>query len=282
MHDADVLITKADGSTEPFDESKLRASLERAKADADTIDYVVSETRTKLHAGMSTKEIYDVAFQHLKQARNATAARYAIRRALLDLGPSGFPFEEFIAQIYRELGYQAVVGLVVEGACASHEIDVTAYRDDECIAIEAKFHNKVGTKSDLKDVLYVKSRVDDVTAKPAGAAAGHRAYTDGVLITNTKFTTNARQYAQCAPLHAISWNHPKTGSLHDLIERTGVYPVTCLSTLSGEEKETLLNKHVALCQNLAAREDVLRDAGIAEERIGEIIKESAELCSGRG
>ena len=158
------IIKKADGTEEPFDNTKLISSLKRAGTGDELIQTVVREVEKELTDGMTTGEIYRKAFRLLKQHEKTSAGRYSLRRAILNLGPTGFPFEDFLAELFRSKGYNTGVRNIIEGACATHEVDLVVTREDHCTAIEAKFHNKAGAKTDLKVALYVHSRFIDKKA----------------------------------------------------------------------------------------------------------------------
>lgn len=64
----------------------------------------------------------------------------------MELGPSGFPFEKFISEILKFQGFAVQVGVIVEGHCVKHEIDVVAEKGEEHFMIECKFHNTQGIK----------------------------------------------------------------------------------------------------------------------------------------
>ena len=91
----------------------------------------------------------------------------------------------------------------VQGSCVVHEVDFLAENRDRVLIGEAKFHNQLGTKSDLKVALYVGARVEDVRKKMH--ASGDRRQVEGWLVTNTKFTRAAVDYANCVNLNLISW-----------------------------------------------------------------------------
>ena len=56
-----IIVTKASGDKVPFDQSKLRRSLERSGAKDIVIQQVIKEIELSLYDGMSTKEIYKTA-----------------------------------------------------------------------------------------------------------------------------------------------------------------------------------------------------------------------------
>ena len=272
---ATILITKADGEKEPFDESKLRESLTRAGAMREAIDEITAKVTAELRDGMTTEEIYRKAFALLQGMAAPAAARYSMKRAILDLGPSGFPFEDFIGEIWRGKGFTVQTGVPVMGLCVEHEVDLLAHNDKKSVLGEIKFHNELGLRSDLKVALYVAARVEDVQARQK--KDGQRVIDEGWLITNTKFTGSAISYARCKNLNLISWTYPKQGNLQDLIEETRAHPLTCLTSLSKIEKISLLQEGTVLCKSLNTEK--LRSVGIKDnERLTRIIKEVEHVC----
>jgi hypothetical protein len=210
-------IIKANGHREPFNVEKLRASLINSGATDDAAERVIDHIEKELHEGMSTSDIYKHAFDILHDQNIPVAHSYSLRRAIMHIGPTGFPFEKIVAQVFEEMGYTVVTDQMVAGKCVAHEVDVVAYNDDKLIMCEAKFHNELGTKSDVKVALYVKARFDDLKAATFDYGKHGRKLDDGILITNTKFSSTAIQYGLCENLTMIGWNYPETGNLHDLI-----------------------------------------------------------------
>lgn len=270
-------VVKADGTREPFKEEKLRTSLRRSGARTEDIDHVVREVARELHDGLTTKEIYRHAFSVLKKKETTAANRYSLRRALFDLGPTGFPFERFLAQVFEYEGYIVEVGAELKGACATHELDLVAFKKDNCFIAEAKFHVRPGIKSDLQDALYSYARFLDL--KGVQPHAEFCSVKEGMVITNTKFTRTATDYAECVGLSLLSWNYPKEHNLQKRVEDSGLYPVTVLSCLSKSEKKRLLEENIVLCSDLVERQRHLSSLGIPQKKIEKALEESRKLCS---
>lgn len=269
-----VLITKADGEQEPFDPEKLALSLARAGASDPVRARVIERVEKELRDGMSTESIYRHAFDILKREETIpVAARYSIKRAVFDLGPSGFPFEQFFAEILRAHGWNARTGAALTGRCAPHEVDVLAEKGGKRVGIEAKFHNEPGGKTDIKDALYVKARYDDLRAAPDESSR----VDEGWLVTNTRFTRNAIRYAQCTNLTLIGWDYPRAHNLLRLIEEAKVHPLTCLTTLSESEKHRLLDSKVVLCRSVQTRH-LLEEYGVKPDKIPLVLDEAQRLC----
>lgn len=212
-----VEIVKENGVREAFEPEKLRASLLRAGADEDAIASVMAHMMNELKPGMTTHDIYQHAYKTLSDYKQPVAQKYSLRRALMKMGPTGFPFEKLVAEILKGKGFETLTGQTVLGGCVPHEVDVVAWNDKKLIMVEAKFHNELGTKSDLKVALYVKARFDDLKDNVFSYGGKERRLTEGWLVTNTKFSSTAIHYGVCQNLTMIGWNYPEKGNLEDLI-----------------------------------------------------------------
>jgi hypothetical protein len=188
MVQSPILITKADGEREPFKPEKLEQSLERAGASSTARARILAHVLQELREGMLTEEIYRHAFEKLRQEEETpVAARYSMKRAIFALGPSGFPFELFFSEVLKAHGWKTRADIMLMGRCAGHEVDVVAEKDGKRVAIEAKFHNDPGGKTDIKDALYVHARHLDLQQSPDENSR----VDEGWLVTNTRFTRNA-------------------------------------------------------------------------------------------
>ena len=207
-------IIKADGSKEIFDPERLVISLMRAGAGAYTAERIAKAITGTVTPNASSREIYTRAFTLLRKEARPIAARYALRRALLELGPTGHPFEDFISHLYRAEGWEVETRKVMQGKCVQHEVDFYASHagQNEFIAAELKYHNDPGYKTDLKIALYVKSRFDDIFA--CDPAVRNCPINHGLLVTNTKFTSEAIAYAECAGVELLGWGYPASGNLN--------------------------------------------------------------------
>jgi len=269
----EVYVIKGTGEKEIFNPEKLRGSLVRSGAKPSSADSVVTHIKGEIQEGTTTKEIYKHAFYLLHKMEKPVAARYSLRRALMDLGPTGFPFEDFVGEIFRARGFEVETDKTVKGKCIEHEIDVVAWNESQMIFVEAKFHNDLNMKTDVKTVLYIKSRFDDLMASSFSIGGRERKLSEGWLITNTKFTDTAIQYAKCENLKVVGWNYPQKGNLHDMIEEAGLHPITSLTTLTKSEKSELLNRGVVLCKYLKENKDILKSLNFDDQKIAKIISE---------
>src|SRR5690606_7584859 len=161
---ADFDIIKSSGEKVRFSLDKLRASLGKSGADKETINQIIDRVRDELYNGISTKEIYNRAFALLKKKGSYLASKYKLKRAIYELGPTGYPFERFISAILKYSGYKTLVGEILQGQCVTHEIDVVATKNGTTTVIECKFHSEEGRNCNVKVPLYIASRYKDVKA----------------------------------------------------------------------------------------------------------------------
>lgn len=273
-----ILVTKASGDKAPFIEDKLRNSLMRSGANEKQIDDVLTEISSQLYEGISTKKIYRLAFNKLKNSSKHLAARYHLKQAIMELGPSGYPFERFIGEILKQQGYSVKVGEIVKGKCVTHEVDVIALADHHHFMIECKYHNQQGIVCDVKIPLYIQSRFKDVEAEWVKIPQHDKKIHQGWVVTNTKFSSDAIQYGNCAGLKLLGWDYPIKQSLKDIIDDLGLYPITCLTTLTRAEKQKLLDMKIVLCTEICANEKLLYDIGMNETKVKKVIEEGQQLC----
>lgn len=274
-----ILVTKLNGEREPFDPSKLIGSLRGAGATVEQANHITNHIEAELVGGITTSDIYRHAFDLLRTSSGPLAVRYSMKRAVSDLGPNGFPFERFVAEIFKAQGYEALTGQVVYGKCVEHEMDVVAWKGDELVMVEAKFHNEPGLKSDLKVALYVKARFDDLKTETFEFGGKKRKLTAWHLFTNTKFTDHAIRYAKCQGLGLVGWNYPEKGNLEELIAEANLHPLTALTTLSQAEKRILLDAGFILCRDVKKNESSLVSLGVAEKKIPALMEEIDSVCS---
>ncbi len=271
-------IIKADGTSEPFEGAKLESSLRKAGAGAAVASRIRTTIEKSIVAGVGTHEIYKRAFTMLRNEERATAARYSLRRALFELGPTGHPFEDFVAELFRVEGWEVEWRKTIPGKCISHEVDVYAKKGNDHIAAELKYHNNPNYKTDVKTALYVKARFDDIwQCDPKKNTTCPVDF--GYLITNTKFTETAIQYAHCSNIGLIGWSYPTEGNLYDRIIAAGIYPVTALTQLRKAERRLLVEQGIVTVGQLKNKRDALRELRLSPARIGAVAAEIEALLA---
>lgn len=279
MKHSEIEIIRLSGEKDTFSIEKLRSSLQRTGADINTIDTIIKKVSKELYQGISTKEIYNRAFALLKKKKSYLASKYKLKKAIYELGPTGFPFERFVGAVLKYSGFEIEVGKTLIGKCVSHEIDVIAHKNGDTTIIECKFHGDQGLKCNVKVPLYINSRYKDVKAHWNSNTKNGTTLTEGWVVTNTRFTEDAIAYGKCSGLYLLSWDYPKNNGLKDRIDRLGLYPITVSTLLTKREKQFLLNRNVVLCRELIGDHFYLDHLGVSETRKEKILNEVKMLCN---
>ena len=274
-----IVVTKNTGEKDIFDAEKLKSALRRSGATEAEVDLVEQEVLDNLYDGITTKKIYRLAYNLLRNKSKRTAGRYRLKSAVMSLGPSGYPFEKFLGRLFESKGYKVSVNEIIKGKCVTHETDVIANNGTEQIMVECKFHSSIAQKSDVKVPLYIQSRFLDVKAswEQQPKLKSTRFY--GMVATNTRFTEDAKDFARCVGLKVISWDYPAGNSLREWIDDSGYYPVTALQSLRKKDTELLLENNLVLCRELEPNRQKLRDLDFSESNIKKILTEAAHLIS---
>jgi hypothetical protein len=273
-----INIVKYSGDVVPFDVDKLINSLRRAQASKELIQEIVEQVENKIYEGITTKKIYQMAFKILKGKSRVSASKYKLKKALMELGPSGFPFEKLVGKLLAHEGFSTQVGVIVQGNCVQHEIDVIAQKDNQHYMIECKYHSDQGRTCNVKIPLYIQSRFLDVKAKWEHQKGHETKLHKGGVYTNTRFTTDAVQYGKCVGLLLTSWDYPMGNGLKDRIDKLGLHPLTALTTLTKAEKTKLLDIGIVLCKELHKKPALLEQIGIDKKRHKKILEDSEALC----
>lgn len=270
-------IRKSSGEKQRFNLDKFRRSLFKAGAKEKEIEYIISQI-LKEHP-KSTKKLHALTTKLLQKKSPAIADRYNLKRALMELGPDGYPFELFVAQIFEQQGYTTATDEIIAGACVDHEVDIMAQKDDQHLMVECKYHNRPGLKSDVKVTLYVQARFEDIrdawqAKKHSKTAHFHKAW----VATNTQFTTEAIKYAECKGMKLLGWGYPAQNNIAQLIEQYDLFPITTITSLSRAQKKQLLKRGLVLCKDARTHENSLKAIGLSSSAINQIIKEAESVC----
>lgn len=273
------LIKKSSGEKQHYSVDKLRKSLRLSGASDEIISNIILEVEKELSSGISTRSIFKKAFRLLRQKQHSIAARYSLKNAIMELGPTGYPFEKFIGEIFKAQGFKVNTGVILQGQCVSHEVDVVAVRKDLAVVVECKYHNTPGKMCNVQIPLYIHSRFNDI--RTAMAVRPEYGITDfeGWVVTNTRFSGDAEQFGRCVGLHLVGWDYPRQGSLKDLVENAGLFPITAVIGLNRKQKERLIESGIVLCKDLYQNPGLLAPLGLNSRITDNIMNEVNELCS---
>lgn len=271
-------IVKHSGAVVEYNPEKLKNSLSKSGAGDKIIEGIMQEIQSKIYEGISTKQIYKMAFALLKKTANHHAARYNLREAIRLLGPAGFFFEKYTARLFASEGYKTMTNLTLFGKCVSHEVDVFVKKEHDVAMIECKFHMGREAASDVKVPMYILSRFNDLKERKHRIFTEKESITKCWIVTNNRFTSDAIDFSKCMGLNLLSWDYPHNDNLKTKNDVNGLYPITCLTTLTFAEKDKLLNLDIILVRELTGSSELLNKIGLSPIRIKNVLKEAAELC----
>jgi hypothetical protein len=271
-----VKIIKADGTVETFKRENIENTVLKAGGSKKFAEEISSKVAKKIHKGSTTKEILKLTLKLLKE-KPSVALKYDLKRAIMSLGPQGFTFEEYFSQLLKSYGYKTKVGIIMRGKATSHEVDVLAKKKKNYM-IECKYHNRLGNHTNSKVAMYTYARFLDLRNNPK-----HK-INKGWLVTNTKCTPHAIQYARGVGLKLTGWQHASKGgkNLQQLIMIQKAYPITILPSVFGDVKKGFVDAKIVLAKdvlkyNLA---ELKKKTGLKEKDLKKVMKECGKVCSG--
>ncbi len=250
-------VVKASGKKEEFNPKKIKGTCLRAGASRELTEEIIREVTREAYEGISTREILHRTLELLKNKHPGAASRYDLKRSILSLGPTGFPFEKFFAEVLQNYGYKTEVGRIIRGKCVKHEVDIVATKGSKRFMIECKYHNESGINTGIKVALYTYARFLDLEEK----------FDKSWLACNTKLTHDAIRYAHCQGIKTTSWKHPGDESLERMVEEKKLYPITILRSIKSYEKGMLMQSNLMLVKDF-----VDQDVQKLHEKIGLPIK----------
>lgn len=263
-------ILKFSGELKPFLPKKIYHSVKDAGGSPKLAREAVKEVKSKYKKGFSTKDVLDILIKFLKK-EPGVAEKYDLKRAIMSLGPTGFPFEKFFAKVLKFYGFKTKIGKHLKGKAITHEIDIIAEKNKKFM-IECKYHNQSGTITRLHPAMYTYARFLDI--KKHG-------FDKPWLVTNTRCSLDARKYAKSVGVKITSWKYPKDQSIQKLIERKKLYPITILKSINEEIKEKLFHHNIIILKDFEkiAPKEIMLKIKISKEKIEEILKDVYDILN---
>ena len=245
-------VINARGEIEPFSVKKVYRSAKRAGASRQLAEEITEKIKKEAYSGIKTQKIFTRIKQLLNKQSPKASLKFNLKEAMRSLGPTGFPFEKYIASIFEQLGYQVEINRFLSGKCISdYETDFIAKKENLIYIGECKYRKFFGDRVHSQDVLANYARFLDIlngnyfkTAKYKGVLI------KSLMVTNTKFSSRSINYAKCVGIELLGWNSPKNAGLEYYIDKNKLYPITILPSLKGHLKDVLVEKRIMLAKDL--------------------------------
>lgn len=271
----EIWVKKENGDREKFDLNKVKKAVKRSGLSVKEADIIVKKLLPRLHRGITTRRIYKIVFELIEERRPELSHKFNLKRALMDLGPAGYNFEVFVAKLLERDGYKTDIPPHLQGKCVTHEVDVVASKKGQRFMCECKFHNKAGIKSRIQEVLYTYARFLDLCE---GAKMGVcKRFTKPWLISNTKFSEDAKQYAECMGFPLLGWRYPFRNGLENKIDKTKCYPITVIN-MNAKTKRKLFENGIYTVFDIPNNSKKLTtDAGLHRMVAEAIVQRAKEI-----
>lgn len=272
-----LYVQKLSGELFPYDESSLKGSLLKSGASDEQIETVMEEINKILYDGIPTGVLYEKAFELLRNLKHSYAARYSLKRALRDLGPEGYYFEKWVTKLFQAQGFHAVSGQTLQGEAVTHEIDVVASKENRLVLCECKFRNDVESKISVTTPMYFLSRFNDLKYLTFEFFGKVLHPTEGYMVTNAYLTSDSIAFAEKYGIQLISWDYPEKLNIKQLVDDYKFYPITCLTNLTTEERNILLEKNCILIKDIVSNPVLMDHFKFEEDRKKIIFEEANDL-----
>jgi len=250
-------VIKFNKEIESYSEKKAINSARRAGASKNLAIKAVRELKKELYDGIETSEISRKLKNILRRENQKVALRFNLKKAIKRLGPTGFPFEKYIAEIFEKQGFKTKTNLFLKGKCCSHEIDFVAEKDNLRYIGECKYRNLKGGKVHTKDALANYARFLDIKKNSKEKS---------LLVTNNKFTSKAIKYSKCVGVELLGWRYPAQKGLEKLIEDQKLYPITILPSLKKTELNFFIENKIMMAKDLLEKDLKVSKALIEEAK----------------
>lgn len=263
-------VIKSSGDLEKFDPRKIRRTIREAGGSRTLALEAVRGVKKKYHENLPTKEILFFLLKFLER-EPGVSERYNLKRAIMSLGPSGFPFEKFFARLLDYYGFKTTTENRIKGKKIYHEVDVVAVKDKKWM-IECKYHNETGIITKLHPALSTYARFLDVK---------HNKFDSPWLSTNTKCSVDAINYAKSVGMRITSWKYPEKDNLQKLIQEKKLYPITILKSLSENVLNEIYNLKIVIAKDLLkfSSKELASKIGLSEKDASKVLEEVKTVCS---
>lgn len=272
-----IYVVNSQGIMEAFSPKKVWRSARRAGASTSQAQKAVEEASRLVVEGMSTQDVYNIILGVLGKESPLVGMRLNLKRAIQSLGPTGFPFEQYISSLWRFYDYKTQVGVMWKGKCVNHEVDIETRKDKDVQLVECKYRIQAGGRVDLHDLMASWGYFYDI------GLANASAHIHPLIMTNNKFTSEAIAYGECMGLNMIGWRYPKDRGLEYIIESKKLYPVTILPSFKGYLAEVLKARKILMVRELlnANVQQSIKGHHVSQASVDQLYREAKLIVEGK-
>ncbi len=274
-----VYVTKADGTTQPFNREKVVNTCLRMGATRAVAESVTKNVEAMIYEGIETRKILQMIFNHLRKQKPVFRHQIDLRKALSILNPAP-DFEHYIQLLLSEHGYEVTPNQIVKGKCVDHEVDAIARKNGKTCLVEIKHHFNYHTRTSL-DVSRISRAIFEDVTEGYELGLNNLKIDYSMIVCNTKLSEHAKRYANCRGIDHIGWGSPAKHDLEKMIEEKKLYPITFLKGLNAEIRHNLISNRIILLKNLTDKSPVVlrKQTGISYEKLESLIAKAKAILS---
>jgi len=272
-----LFVVKFNGEKEPFSIKKVYRSARRVGASEKLAKKIARIIEKEAYPGIKTSEIFKRVKKLLQQEVPRAALRFNLKKGMKKLGPTGFPFEQYIGAVFSENGFKIKLNKYIPGfCCKKYEIDFLAEKNNFLYIGECKYRHLPRHKVHTDTALANYARFLDIKKK---YSFRKDIKLKSLLITNAKFTTRAIKYSECVGVELLGWNYPRNKGLEYLIDSQKLYPITILPSLPRFLAKIFASKKMMLAQDILKIDikEFARKTKISKKRLEILVKEAKSL-----
>jgi len=242
-----IYVINSRREREPFSFTKVYNSCRRAGASDSLAQEIALSIKKQIYPDIPTSKIFKLVKQKLAARSPSSSIKISLKEAIRRLGPDGFDFEKYVAQVFSREGFKVKINQEIPGRCInSYEIDFLAKKKNLIYVGECKYHHLAGGRVVLREALSNYARFLDI----ANSSRFKNQNVKTILITNTKFTSEVVKYSKCTKMELLGWNYPRRKGLEETIERLNLYPVTILPAFKNYFKSIFAKKRMMLALDI--------------------------------
>jgi len=278
-------VINSQGEKERFSRRKVYKSARKVGVSKNLARKIAKTIEEEILPGARTVDIFERVKELLDYETPEAALKFSLKEAMRKLGPTGFPFEKYIGEIFSKNGFEVKLNQEISGFCCRYEIDFLAQKDNLLMIGECKYHNLAGRRIDLGVALENYARFLDIkNGNYLQKNSFKNLELKAILVTNTKFTTEAIKYSKCVGVELLGWNYPPEKGLESLIDEQKLYPITILPSFKRYLGEIFASKKMMLAEDLLEIDlsRFKRETKIPSRQLKSLIREAEILLRRQG
>jgi Holliday junction resolvase-like predicted endonuclease len=274
-----ILVTKYDGTKQPFSKQKIVKTCIRMGATPEQAKEIADQIENKLYNGIPTRRILQMIYNRLKKHKPKMKLQTDLRRSL-SLLRSAPDFERYVQLLLKEHGYDVMPNQIIQGRCVTHEVDAIATKNNKTCFVEVKHHFKYHTPTSLDVSRIARAVYEDVTE---GYTLGKNnlKIDYAMIVCNTKLSEHAKKYANCRNIQHIAWSTATNQDLQTLIETKKLYPVTFLKQVNTNTRDRLTANGIVMLKQLTQQSitELKAKTALSTDKLASIIEAARTILS---